>query len=189
MLTVALAAVRTRWSAFAGTCAVLALGVPVIAAVALALALAPASAGGPHQPPERLTASLGAVAVASAVAVVTVTAAAFALSVERRRRELALLRVIGATSRQVMGMICAEAATVGAAGSAVGSLLALKTAPMLAGWITGRGLAPSWFGADPAAALAAAFAVGVVVTIASAGVAALRAGTIRPAEALLTGRH
>ena len=54
MLTVALATVRTRLGAFAGTFAALALGVSVIAMMALVLAAA--SAGDPHERPERFAA-------------------------------------------------------------------------------------------------------------------------------------
>lgn len=54
MLTVALATVRTRWAAFAGTFAALALGVSVIATMTLVLAAA--SGGNPHQRPERFAA-------------------------------------------------------------------------------------------------------------------------------------
>ena len=55
MLTVALATVRTRWVAFAGTFAALALGVSVIATMTLVLAAA--SGGGGHQSPERFAAA------------------------------------------------------------------------------------------------------------------------------------
>ena len=55
MLTAALATVRTRWAAFAGTFAALALGVSVIAMTALVLAAA--SGGTPDQRPERFAAA------------------------------------------------------------------------------------------------------------------------------------
>lgn len=55
MLTEALATVRTRWTAFAGTFAALALGVSVIATMTLVLAAA--SGGGPHARPERFAAA------------------------------------------------------------------------------------------------------------------------------------
>ena len=55
MLTVALATLRTRWVAFAGTLAALALGVSVIATMALVLAAA--NGGGGHQSPERFAAA------------------------------------------------------------------------------------------------------------------------------------
>ena len=49
MLTVALATLRTRWAAFVGTFAALALGVSVIATMTLVLAAA--SAGSPQHAP------------------------------------------------------------------------------------------------------------------------------------------
>ena len=135
-----------------------------------------------------LTTFLGVAALISAFVAVTVTAAAFGLSVAQRRRDLALLRTIGATPRQVMRMVCAEAAFVGAAGSAAGCLLGLVGAPQLASWIVRQGLAPSWFSVyfttGSAAALVVAFLAGVAVAVLSVLVAAVRAGTIRPTEAL-----
>ena len=116
------------------------------------------------------------------------TATAFGLSVAQRRRDLALLRSIGATPKQVMRTICAEAALVGMGGSAVGSLLGLVGAPQLAGWIVRQGLAPSWFSVHfttgSALALVVAFLAGVAVAVLSVLVAAFRAGTIRPTDAL-----
>ena len=135
-----------------------------------------------------LTTFLGVAAMLSAFVAVTVTATAFGLSVAQRRRDLALLRTIGATPRQVMRTICAEAALVGAAGSLAGCLLGLAGAPRLADWIVRQGLAPSWFSvnltAGSALALAAAFVAGVAVALLSVLMAAVRAGTIRPTEAL-----
>jgi putative ABC transport system permease protein len=135
-----------------------------------------------------LTTFLGVAALFSAFVAVTVTATAFGLSVAQRRRDLALLRTAGATPRQVMRMICAEAALVGAGGSAVGCLLGLVGAPQLAGWIVRQGLAPSWFRVyvttGSALALVAAFLAGVAVAVLSVLVAAVRAGTIQPSEAL-----
>ena len=135
-----------------------------------------------------LTTFLGIVALLSAFVSVTVTASAFGLSVAQRHRDLALLRTIGATPGQVMRTVVAEAAIVGAGGSAAGCLLGLAGAPQLAGWIVRRGLAPSWFRvsvtAGAAAPLVIAFAVGVAVAVLSVLVAAVRAGTVRPTEAL-----
>lgn len=135
-----------------------------------------------------LTTFLGVAALLSAFVAVTVTATAFGLSVAQRRRDLALLRTIGATPKQVMRTICAEAALVGAGGAAVGCLLGLVGAPQLASWIVRQGLAPSWFRvsftAGSVPALVVAFLAGVAVAVLSVLVAAARAGTIRPAEAL-----
>jgi putative ABC transport system permease protein len=135
-----------------------------------------------------LTSFLGVAALLSAFVTVTVTAAAFGLSVTQRRRDLALLRAIGATPRQVRRTIWAEAALVGVIGSAAGCLIGLAGAPQLARWIVGQGLAPSWFRvyftADSVLALIVAFLAGVAVAVLSVLAAAVRAGTIRPAEAL-----
>ena len=135
-----------------------------------------------------LTTFLGIAAAISAFVTIAVIASAFGLSVAQRRRDLALLRLVGATPRQVARMVRAEAALVGVAGSALGCLLGLIWAPLLARWIAGRGLSPAWFrvqltaGTEPA--LVVAFLAGVAVAVASVLIAARRAGRTRPAEAL-----
>jgi putative ABC transport system permease protein len=135
-----------------------------------------------------LTTFLGIAAAISAFVAITVIASAFGLSVAQRRRDLALLRTIGATPGQVARMVRAEAALVGVAGSALGCLLGVIWAPLLARWIAGRGLSPAWFSVQLTAgsvpALVIAFLAGVVVAVASVLVAARRAGLIRPTEAL-----
>jgi putative ABC transport system permease protein len=135
-----------------------------------------------------LTTFLGVAAAISAFVAIAVIASAFGLSVAQRRRDLALLRAIGATPGQVARMVRAEAALVGVAGSALGCALGLIWAPLLARWITGRGLSPAWFSVQLTAgsvpALLIAFLAGVAVAVASVLAAARRAGMIRPAEAL-----
>jgi putative ABC transport system permease protein len=135
-----------------------------------------------------LTTFLGIAAAVSGFVAITVIASAFGLSVAQRRRDLALLRTIGATPRQVARMVRAEAALVGVAGSALGCLLGVIWAPLLAGWIASRGLSPAWFSVQLTAAslpaLVIAFLAGVAVAVASVLVAARRAGLIRPTEAL-----
>jgi putative ABC transport system permease protein len=135
-----------------------------------------------------LTTFLSIAALLSAFVVVAVTAAAFGLSVAQRRRDLALLRTIGATPRQVMRMVCAEAMLIGVAGSAAGCALGLEFAPVMARWIARRGLAPGWFSVSLTAGsvvpLLLAFTAGVAVAVLSVTVAAVRAGRIRPAQAL-----
>jgi putative ABC transport system permease protein len=135
-----------------------------------------------------LTTFLGVAALISAFVAVSVTATAFGLSVAQRRRDLALLRTAGATPKQVMRMVGAEAALVGMGSSAIGCLLGLAGAPQLASWIVRQGLAPTWFGVyfttGSVLALGVAFLAGVAIAVLSVLVAAVRAGTIRPTEAL-----
>ncbi|MEU7861012.1 ABC transporter permease [Nonomuraea sp. NPDC049141] len=66
-----------------------------------------------------LALSFGATMV---MVVVIVVASTLALSVQQRRRELALLRAIGATPKQVLGMIGAEATLVSVAGAVLGAV-------------------------------------------------------------------
>ncbi|GIH59812.1 FtsX-like permease family protein [Microbispora siamensis] len=66
-----------------------------------------------------LALSFGATMV---MVVVIVVAGTLALSVQQRRRELALLRAIGATPKQVLAMIGAEATLVSAAGAVAGAV-------------------------------------------------------------------
>jgi putative ABC transport system permease protein len=132
-----------------------------------------------------LTSFLGVAALLAGFVMVGVTGASFGLSVAQRRRDIALLRVVGATPRQVMRLVYAEALLVGATGSAAGCLLGVVAAPALARWMADQGLAPSWFSVGASAApLVIAFAAGIAVAALSVTVAAIRAGSIRPVEAL-----
>lgn len=121
---------------------------------------------------------------------VFVVASTFAFAVGGRRREIALLRAVGATPRQVRRTIRAEALLVGAVASAAGAVLGLYGAQWLAGLLVGMGVSPPWFAIGPAprlivlAPLAAAFLVGVVVALCGALAASRRAARIRPVEAL-----
>lgn len=119
---------------------------------------------------------------------VFVVGSTFAFSVAQRRRELALFRVSGATPQQVRRLVLTEALGVGAIASAAGVLLGLAAAPVLAGKLADEGVAPSWFTVPVDAAavvvLAVVFVLGVLLAVIGAGAAALRAGRVRPIEAL-----
>ena len=73
----------------------------------------------------------------------------FAVIVERRRKEIALLRSLGATSRQVAGVLLLEAAIIGVAGASMGLLMSFPMAVIAAvGGITTTGrsiLTGLWF--------------------------------------------
>ncbi len=116
---------------------------------------------------------------------VFVVAGTFAYAVAARRRELGLLRTAGATPRQVRRLILSEAAVVGVLAGVAGDALGTVVAPPFAHWLARSGFAPRDFTAHlifwP---LAAAFGVGLLVALAGAGLAARRAGRVRPIEAL-----
>ncbi len=109
----------------------------------------------------------------------------FRIIVAQRTRELALFRALGATSRQVTGMVLTEAAIVGVIASGLGLLFGVVLANVLA-------LAYEFFGGDlPEAALEVrlrtvlvAIAVGVVVTLLSALLPARKAASVPPVAAM-----
>jgi putative ABC transport system permease protein len=109
----------------------------------------------------------------------------FSILVAQRSRELALLRALGASRRQVNRAVLAESVGVGLIGSTLG---------LLGGWLLARGLSALFkvFGADFSGAsydltwpaVVAAYAVGIVVTAVAAYGPARRASRIPPVAAL-----
>ena len=109
----------------------------------------------------------------------------FSILVAQRSRELALLRALGASRRQVNRSVLAESVGVGLIGATLG---------LLGGWLLARGLSALFklFGADFSSAkfdltwpaVVAAYAVGIVVTALAAYGPARRASRIPPVAAL-----
>ncbi|MFG3690921.1 FtsX-like permease family protein [Micromonospora sp. NPDC047740] len=137
---------------------------------------------------EALTAANALAGTAGGIAVfvsIFVVAGAFAYALAQRRRELALLRMAGATPGQVRRLIFAEAAVVAILASAAGWQLARLSGPRLAGWLVELGLAPPWFTASRSLIpLVIAFALGMAAAGIGVCSAAWRAGRIRPVEAI-----
>ncbi|QKW33328.1 ABC transporter permease [Actinomadura sp. NAK00032] len=117
--------------------------------------------------------------------VVIVVAGTLALSVEQRRRELALLRAVGATPRQVLRMIGGEAVLVGGIGALLGAVPGVLLAVLLHTAFTAAGALPSGFSlvVTPLPVLAALL---ICVTAARIGgrLAARRAAKVSAVEAL-----
>ena len=109
----------------------------------------------------------------------------FSILVAQRSRELALLRALGASKRQVMWSVQFEAFVLGVLGSTIGLglgvLLAMGIRALFANFgldLSGQPLvfAPRTF--------IAAYAVGILVTMAAAWFPARRTGRIAPVQAL-----
>ncbi len=113
----------------------------------------------------------------------------FSIIVGQRTRELALLRVLGASRGQVLGSVLLESALVGLLASALGIGLGVLVALGLPALLSGLGVplpaGPLVFGART---VAVGLAVGVGVTVMSAVNPALRAVRIPPVVALVPGR-
>ncbi|TQK45018.1 putative ABC transport system permease protein [Streptomyces sp. SLBN-118] len=109
----------------------------------------------------------------------------FTMLVAQRTRELALMRAVGASRRQVKRSVMLEAVVVGALASAIGFVLGI-------GLATGLRSAMTSFGAKVPAgplvisptAVIAALTVGVFVTVLAAWLPARRAAKIPPVAAM-----
>ena len=115
-----------------------------------------------------------------------------ALAVVRRRAQLALLRVLGLTRRELVAMLLAEAAIVGAMGALAGIALGHASAAFVlerfgaelgGGYF--RGLAPSPVLDWPALALF--FSLGILAAVLGSLAPALEAAGAEPAPALKAG--
>jgi len=100
------------------------------------------------------------------------------VAVAERRREIGLLKAVGASTSQVMGVFITEAAVLSSIGGLVG---------LAAGWLAVRvfvGIYPSFPAAPPAWAVAASMAVAIVVGIVFGVLPARRAARLDPVVAL-----
>src|SRR4051795_938575 len=109
----------------------------------------------------------------------------FSMQGAQRPRELALFRAIGATRRQVMRAILAEAVVLGLVASTIGILLGLVMAKGLSSLMTAFGfvLPTASLRIQPTTVLAG-FLVGTLVTVVAAVAPARRATRVLPVEAL-----
>ena len=103
-----------------------------------------------------------------------------------RAREFGLLRVVGATPRQLGLLVVSEAAVVGAVASLVGAAVGVGAAAGLLAWLASKdllppGLAPQW------ATLGFSLVMGTAVAVAASLPAALRAGRTPPLRTLRDG--
>ncbi|MEU4557681.1 FtsX-like permease family protein [Actinoplanes sp. NPDC023936] len=120
-----------------------------------------------------------------AFATIFVVSSTCALSAAQRRRELGLLRAVGATPGQVRRMMYAETTLIALAAGVVGAPLGALGAPLLAGPMVETGLEPAGFTAtQQPLAMAGAALVGVLAALAGVIVAARRASMIPPLDAL-----
>ena len=114
-----------------------------------------------------------------------VIASTFAFAVASRRRELGLLRLIGATPRQIRRMILGEALVVALAASITGAVLAQLATPLLLRKASYTDLAPVKLEtAAPWVPLSIAVGAGVLVAMLGARSAARRAGRVGAIDAL-----
>jgi putative ABC transport system permease protein len=109
----------------------------------------------------------------------------FAIIVAQRTRELALLRALGASRRQVLTSVIVEALIVGVVSSGVGVLAGIAIAIGLKGLLGATGFdLPTSGTVILARTVVVSVIVGTLVTVASAILPARRAARVAPVEAL-----
>ncbi|MET9360184.1 ABC transporter permease [Streptomyces sp. NPDC006632] len=132
---------------------------------------------------------IGAMATLALFTTVFVVASMLALATGLRRREIGLLRTIGASARQVRRMILGEAALMGLLGSLAGCLAGIAAAPLLRGIVQGLGVTPPELTVRVAMwPLFTATAIGVGISVLAAASACRTAARVAPVEALLESR-
>src|SRR5206468_12123071 len=96
---------------------------------------------------------LNSIGLAVIFTILLVTANTMSMAVRERRTEIAVLKTLGFTSRQVMGLILAEALTIGALGGGIGLGLSvvimrvMTRVPAIGGFLNGfPNLRPPWGG-------------------------------------------
>ena len=109
---------------------------------------------------------------------------AMLMNVTERRRSFALLRVLGATGRQVERFVMAEAALLGAAGSVVGAAAGLAAAVPISAGISRTLQAPAASLVVHPLVIPAAIALGTLVAVAAAWWPAREAADVEPLAGL-----
>ena len=110
------------------------------------------------------------------------------ITVAQRSRELALLRALGATRRQVLRSVVVEALAIGTVASAIGVAAGLGLAKLLNSVFASAGVdLPSTATVFGARTIIVSLAVGIIVTVAAGLGPALRATRVSPVTAMREG--
>ncbi|MFE0699520.1 ABC transporter permease [Streptomyces sp. NPDC058872] len=132
---------------------------------------------------------ISAMALLGLFTTVFVVASMLVLSTGMRRREIGLLRTIGASPKQIRRMILGEAAVVGLAGSVVGCVAGVAATPLLLSTLKGLDVTPPGMQIGIAAwPLLVASVIGIGVSVIGAWSAGRKATEVAPIEALLDSR-
>jgi putative ABC transport system permease protein len=132
-----------------------------------------------------VTIFLGVFAVIAVIVGGFIIANTFSILVAQRVRELALLRALGASKKQVRRTVLVEALLMAAVGSTIGLFLGLGLARGLAALLTNLGLVIDGSVLTlKTSTVLAAYAVGLLVTMVSAWLPARRAAKVPPVAAM-----
>lgn len=200
MLTLTLAGLRERWPLFLGALLSVAVGVALLAsAMTVAGSANPPSLAGLTQRQafevrdafDTVATVMIISAMLAGLLTVFVVATTFAFTVAERRRDIALLRLLGAGRRQVRLVLLGEAVALGVAGSVIGLALARPAASVQLWLLRRADFVPDGFRlTHPSWPLWTAAGIGVGVAVLGVLAASRRASRVPPLEAIRdsTGR-
>ena len=195
MLRMSFSGLAERWQLFVGATLSVCLGVALVQS-SLLLLISAATLDPPAglSATERLRFSEGAEASVallgvtlgfSAFLAVFIISSTFAFTVAQRRRDLALLRLIGGGRRHVRRLLTGEALLLGLAGTAAGVPAGIAVQALQTRLLVGFGFVPEGFtGQWRGWILGASAGVGLGLALAGVLVAARRAARVRPLDAL-----
>ncbi|MEU4391852.1 FtsX-like permease family protein [Kribbella sp. NPDC023855] len=195
MLRLSVGALRDRWQLFAGAVVAVALGVGLVQSGLQVMAatdrvVLPAGLSGIERARIRegyagAATLLGMTVMLAVFLTVFIVSTTFGFTVVQRRRELALLRLIGAQRGSLRLMLLGEALLLGVLGTAVGVPVGALGTYAQSKLLISLGMLPPWFHAPwDLGALYAAAIVGVSTALTGVLAAAWRASRITALEAL-----
>lgn len=184
--------VRHIWPLFAGSFVALGLGVVLLALCTILIWSVQVYADS-VDPTDKdlllalddLMAMLGVVSGFAGFMAIFIVASTFSFTVNARRRELGLLRLVGASPKQVRRMVMGESLVVGVLASVFGCAVGWLLSPVVLWGLNRRGLAPDSIPlAAPWWPMAVAVGIGLTVAFLGARAAARRAAKVTPVQAM-----
>lgn len=185
--------VRTSWAAYLGAFVALASGVVLIATTVNLLGsvdatlshLGSAATRDQRQQLDDLTSMFGIMSAVSMFMALFVVGSTFGFVIATRRRELGLLRLIGATGPQVRRLVMGESMVVALGASITGCLVATPLAPPILALVRHIGLTDQHLVAPtPWLAWSIAAPTGLAVALLGAWRSSRRAAKVPPTAAL-----
>jgi len=184
--------VRQGWPPYVGSAVAMSLGVVLIFLTVNLLQAVDANAARAgldrdvRTQLDDLATLFGMMSAVSMFMALFVVASTFGFVVAARRRELGLLRLVGATPRQVRRLVLGESLVVALVSSVIGCVIATLVTPGLLWLLHERGITPMLLGTpSPWTAAMIALPTGLAVALAGAWRASRRASRITPMAALL----
>ncbi|WAL64030.1 ABC transporter permease [Amycolatopsis cynarae] len=177
MFELSVATFRERWQLFLGAIVTVALGVALVQSSLLILLSA-------LDHVEAITLLAMTLGIAAFLAVFIVSST-FAFTIAQRRRDLALLRLIGSSRGQVRRLLLSEALLLGLIGTALGVPAGVGVMGLQSRMLTGLEFLPAAFSPEwQGWIIVVSAVVGVGVSLFGVLAASRRAAKVRPLEAL-----